>query len=162
LRWRADTYVLAADDLYAAQSEHVEGVGPDSKTYQTNFTYDRHEGTPVLSSMQTMDDSPAGSHRTSELKVVERQFGPIAEEDFDPDRFLDGPQIKETQPDLDAAEPSLLKRWYWLTFPIGALGLLGGAVRSYGTGRNRDISSIVEISQSIPGAPGEAQAVIQK
>jgi hypothetical protein len=162
LRWRADTYVLAADDLYATQSEHVEGVGPDSKTYQTNFTYDRHEGTPVLSSMQTMDDSPAGSHPTSELEVVERQFGPIAEEDFDPDRFLDGPQIKETQPGLDADEPSLLKRWYWLTFPIGALGLFGGAVLSYGTGRNRDVSSIVEIAPSIPGAPGEAQAVIQK
>jgi hypothetical protein len=80
-----------------------------------------------------------GSHWTSELKVVERQFGPISEEDFEPDRFLDGPQMKETQPDLDADESSLLQRWYWLTFPIGALGLFAGAALSFGTGRNHEV-----------------------
>jgi hypothetical protein len=139
LDWRADTYILAADDLYAAQSERAEGVGPDKKTYQMNFTYDRHEGTPVLRSIQTLVDSPDGSHWTNELKVVERQFGPIPEEDFDSDRFLDGPQVKEMLPDLDADEPSLLQRWYWLTFPIGALGVCAGAALSFGTGRNREV-----------------------
>ncbi len=42
------TYVLAADDLYAVQSQRVGGVGPDSITYQSEFAYDRHEGIPVL------------------------------------------------------------------------------------------------------------------
>jgi hypothetical protein len=139
LRWRADTFVLAVDDLYAAQSERVEGVGPGNKTYQTNFSYDRREGTPVLRSMQTLEDLPDGSHWRSEVKVVERQFGPISEEDFDPERFLDGPQKKETQCDLDADEPSLLQRWYWLTFVLGALGLFGGTALSLGTGRHRGV-----------------------
>jgi hypothetical protein len=90
--------------------------------------------------MQTLDDSPLGSHWRSELKVVERQFGPISEEDFDPDRFLDGPQMTETRPDLDADEPSLLERWYWLTFAIGAVGLLVGAALLFRSGRNRAVA----------------------
>ena len=69
--WRAMTYVLAADDLYAVQSERAEGVGPDNTTYQASFTYDRHEGIPVLRSVQGSNDSPDGSRSTSELKVVE-------------------------------------------------------------------------------------------
>jgi hypothetical protein len=44
-----------------------------------------------------------------------------------------GPRMKETQPDLDAHEPSLLHRWYWLTFAIGAVGLFGGAALSFST-----------------------------
>jgi hypothetical protein len=137
--WRVDTYVLAADDLYAAQSERAEGVGPGNKTYQMDFTYDRHEGIPVLRSIQTLVHSSDGSHWTSELKVVNREFAPIAEEDFDPDLFLDGPQTKEIRPDLNADEPSLLQRWYWLTFPIGALGLFSGVALSFRTGQNREV-----------------------
>jgi hypothetical protein len=137
LDWRAITYLLAANDLYAALSERVEVLRPN-KTYETNFTYDRHEGAPVLRSFQSWDDSPDGPSRTSELTVVDRQFGPISEEAFDPDRFLDGPQMMGIQPDLDADGPSLLERWYWLTFPIGALGLCGGAALSLRTGKNRE------------------------
>jgi hypothetical protein len=136
LDWRADTYVLAADDLYAAQSEQAEGVGPDNTTYQMDFTYDRHEGAPVLRSIQTLVHSPDGSHWTNELKVVKQEFGPISEEEFDPDHFLDGSQMKEIQPVVNADESSLLQRWYWLTFPIGALGLFVGAAISFRTGQN--------------------------
>ncbi len=76
-------------------------------------------------------------HGTRELKVVERRFGPIPEEEFDPDRFLDGPQVKEVQPDPESDESSLLRRWFWLPFPIGALCLIGGAVNSLGTRGDR-------------------------
>ena len=120
------------------QSERTEGVGPDSTTYQSSFTYDRHEGIPVLRSVQAAFDLPSGSRGTSELKVVERQFGPIPEEEFDPDRFLDGPQVKEAPPEADVDEPSRLRRWYWLPLPIGALGLVAGAAISIGMRRGRD------------------------
>jgi hypothetical protein len=133
--WRADTFVLAADDLYAAQSERAEGVGPDNKTYQMDFTYDRHEGAPVLRSIQTLVHSPDGSHWTNDLKVVKREFGPISEEEFDPDHFLDGSQMKEIRPVVNADESSQLQCWYWLTFPIGALGLFVGAALSFRTGQ---------------------------
>ena len=49
-----------------------------------------------MRTMQTLDDSLPGSHWSSELNVVERQFGPISEEDFDPDRFLVGPTNEGT------------------------------------------------------------------
>ena len=50
-------------------------------------------------------ESPSGSRGTSEQKVVERQFGPIAEEEFDPDHFLDGPQVKEAPPSPMSTNP---------------------------------------------------------
>ena len=68
-------------------------------TYQSEFIYDRHEGIPVLRSVHTAIGSPDGSRGTIKLEVVDRRFGPIPEEEFDPDRFLDGPQVTETQPD---------------------------------------------------------------
>jgi hypothetical protein len=125
--WQALTYVLAEDDLYAAKSERAEGVGPARTTYQSSFTYDRHQGIPVLRSIQAEFGFHNGSRGTSEVKVVERQFGPIPEEEFDPDRFLDGPQMKEAPPEADVDEPSRLQRWYWLPLPIGAFCLVAGA-----------------------------------
>ena len=125
--WRAATYILAADDLYALQSERLEGLGPDKTTEQREFTYDRHEGIPVLRSVHTA----GGSHPAYELKVVERRFGPIPEEEFHPDRFLDGPQAKAHVVDPDADEPSLLARTYGLPLIVGAICLIGGAAVSW-------------------------------
>ncbi len=69
---------------------------------------------------------PAGRTARYELTVVERRFGPIPEEEFHPDRFLDGPQIKAQLVDADADEPSLLTRQYGLPLTIGAVCLIGG------------------------------------
>ncbi len=135
---RAVTYVLAADDLFGALSERIEGLGPAKQTYQVEYTYDRHEGIPVMRSERMSEVSPKGPPKTNELKVVERRFGPIPEEEFDPDRFLDGPRVTEAQVAATPEEPSLLRRWFWLPFPIGALGLIGGLGVSLGSRRNRD------------------------
>ena len=85
------SFVLAADDLHAARTKRIEGVGQGWATYQSEFTYDRHEGIPVLRSMHVTTQRPDGSRGTVDLKVVERRFGSIPEEEFDPDLFLDGP-----------------------------------------------------------------------
>ncbi|MGO9463824.1 MAG: hypothetical protein ACLQVF_06670 [Isosphaeraceae bacterium] len=148
--WRALTYVLAEDDLFAVQSERAEGVGPDSTTYQSSFNYDRHQGIPVLRSVQAAFDLPGGSRGTSELKVVERQFGPISEEEFDPDRFLDGPQVKDAQAEANVDEPSRLQRWYWLPLPIGALGLIGGAILLFLRPRAREGVELVGACNAAP------------
>ena len=135
--WRAATFVLAADDLYAAQTGRMEGVGPEAATYQSAFTYDRREGIPVLRSKHTTNSAPDGSRGTVDLEVVERRFGPILEEEFDPDRFLDGPQVTETRPDPFADKPSALRRRVWLPFAIGALCLIGGAAIPIGMRRDQ-------------------------
>jgi hypothetical protein len=143
--WRAVTYVLAADDLYAPQSSIViDGPGADKETSRTEFAYDRLEGIPVLRWERTTTSAPNGAHGVSELKVVERHFGPIPEEEFDPDRFLDGPQVKQVRPDPDKDEPSMLRRWYWLPFPIGALGLIAGVGMSFGGRRNREAVASIQ------------------
>ena len=132
--WRARTLVLAADDLYAQQSERSEGLGPNNReTHESVFTYDRHEGLPLLRSERTLTTSPDGAHATSDLKVVERRFGPIPEEEFDPDRFLDGPRETDAPRDPYAAAPTLLTRFRWLPFTIGVLGLIAGSAISLGT-----------------------------
>jgi hypothetical protein len=130
VRWRGATFILAADDLYAVQSDQFEGVGQDKETYRREYAYDRHEGIPVLRSVRTTATTPAGEGWTSDLKVVERRFGPIPEEEFDPDRFLDGPQVTAAAFDPYAGEPSVLERSFWVPFPLGALGLIGGAALS--------------------------------
>jgi hypothetical protein len=48
--WRAVSFVLAGDELYAVRTERIEGVSQERATYQSGFTYDRHEGIPVLRS----------------------------------------------------------------------------------------------------------------
>jgi hypothetical protein len=83
LDWHADTYILAADDLYAVQSRRTEGIGQDKETYQYEFIYERHERVPVLRSELTAINSPAGARGAYELEVVDRRFGPISEEEFE-------------------------------------------------------------------------------
>jgi len=67
----------------------------------------------------------------------ERRFGTIPEEEFDPDRFLDGPQTTKTEPDPFTDKPSTLGRRFWLPFPIGALCLVTGAAIPLGTQRKK-------------------------
>jgi hypothetical protein len=136
--WHAVTFVLAADDLFAAQTERIEGAGQERATYQSEFTYDRHEGIPVLRSKHTTMSAPDGSLGTVDLKVVERHFGPIPKEEFDPDSFLDGPQVTETRPNPFADKPSTLGRQVWPPFTIGALCLIAGAAIPIRMRRDRE------------------------
>jgi hypothetical protein len=128
VQWRATTLIFAVDDFYAAQAERLEGDGPDGGAYESNFNYDRHEGIPVLLSMHTTKTAPDGSHGTIDLEVVERRFGPIPEDEFNPDRFLDGPQVTKTQVDPHTDKPSAPGNWIWTPFVIGTLCLVVGSV----------------------------------
>jgi hypothetical protein len=135
--WRTTTWVLAADDLYAAQNLRIEGGGPEAATYQSAFTYDRQEGIPMLRSKHTTISAPDGSRGTVDLEVVQRHFGPIPEEEFDPDRFLDGTQATITRLDPYADGPSTVGRRVCLPFATGVLCVAAGAAIQLATRRNR-------------------------
>jgi hypothetical protein len=131
--FRSKTFVLAADDIYATLSTQFEDASRG--VYQSEFTYDRHEGLPALRSVHATTTVPDGTHKTFDMKFVERRFGPVPEEEFDPGRFLDGPQTTITDPDFYTDEPSTLGRFSWLPLPIGALCLVTGAAISIATRR---------------------------
>jgi hypothetical protein len=135
--WRTATYVLAADDLYAIQTEQTDDVGRDGGSHRSEFAYDRHEGIPVLRSVRSAGGPPGRPQGTTEWKVIERRFGPIPEEEFDPDRFLAGTRVTVAPPDPIADDPTLLARWYWVPFPIGALSLVCGVALALGRRRTR-------------------------
>jgi hypothetical protein len=140
--WRVASYVLAADDLYVAESVRlevrIEGVHPAKSTHLSHFEYDRHDGIPILRAAHTTMTSSDGSRRTIEKTITDPQFGPVPEDDFDPERFLDGPQVREAAaPDSYADEPNRLMRWYWLPFVAGALSLVVGAGLRLVTWRSR-------------------------
>jgi hypothetical protein len=133
--WRSKTFVLAADNMYATLSERSEGGNREIGAYQSEFTYDRHEGLPVPRSVHATTTAPDGAPGTIDLRFVERRFGPVPEVEFDPDRFLDGQQTTITDPDPYTDDPSALGRFSWLPFPIGALCLVTGAAISLGARR---------------------------
>jgi len=56
-------------------------------------------------------------------------------EEFDPDRFLDGPHATKTEPDPFTDKPPTFGRLFWLPFPIGALCLVTGAAIPLGSRR---------------------------
>jgi hypothetical protein len=135
--WRSMTCVLAADDLYATRIQRSEDVGAKGTTYESEFTYDRHEGIPVLRSIHTATAAADGSRGTDDLKIVDRRFGPIPEQEFDPDRFLDGLQVTKPPSDPLADKPSTLGRLVWLPIAIGAICLTIGAAIPIGMRRDR-------------------------
>ncbi len=98
--WRMASYDLAADDFYMAKSIRIERGPPTNSTQQSEFEYDRHDGLPIVRAAHTTIASSDGSTETLEMTITDRQFGPVPEDTFDPDRFLDGPQVRE------ASEPS--------------------------------------------------------
>ncbi len=132
--WRVATLTLIPDDLYVAESLSLEGVPPAKSTQQSDLEYDRQDGMPMLRAAHTTLSSPDGSHGTIELTVTDRQFGPVPEDDFDPEQFLDGPQVREAaDPDPFTDAPNRLMRWVWIPFAAGALCLVVGAAMRFGT-----------------------------
>jgi hypothetical protein len=135
--WRAGTFVLAADDGYAVQSERAEGAGQEKSTFESELVYDRLEGVPVLRSQHTTSIAPDGSRKNMELKILERRFGPIPEDEFDPDGFLDGPQVTEAWTDPFALEPSPIRQYVWLPPAVGMVSLIAGGLLAFGLRRSR-------------------------
>ena len=93
------------------------------------------KGSPPCDRFMPRRLRPTAALRTMDLKFVERRFGPVPEEEFDPDRFLDGPQTTMTDPDPFTDEPSALQQFCWLPFPIGALCLVIAVAISIATRR---------------------------
>jgi len=130
--WRAVSYVLAADDLLAVRSCEYEDTGSKGYRLRTEVAYDRHDGIPVLRSIDLCLTSPEGSKRQSKVAVVERQFGPVPDEEFAPERLLDGPRAHKVVEHVPLPENARsFADWYWVLLIVGAVCLVGG-ILSFG------------------------------
>jgi hypothetical protein len=126
--WRVASYDLAADDFYIEESVRIERGAPTNSTQVSEFEYDRHGGLPIVRAMHTAVTSADGSTETLYMTITDRQFGPVPEDTFDPERFLDGPQLREaSEPRPFSAQSNRLMRWTWLPFAAGTLCLVFGA-----------------------------------
>jgi hypothetical protein len=125
--WRAVTYILAADELLAVRSCQYEDTGKKGNMLRTEVAYDRHGSIPVLRSVESSFTSLDGPTRGSKVAVVERHFGPVPEEEFVPERLLDGPQVHKVVEHVTPPQNTKsLAEWYWVSLIVGAVCLVGG------------------------------------
>jgi hypothetical protein len=109
-------------------SLRIERGPPTNSTQASEFEYDRHNGLPIVRAVHTTITSSDASTQTTAMTITDRQFGPVPEDNFDPERFLDGPQVREAseaKPFSD--QPNRLMQWTWLPFAVGTLCLVVGA-----------------------------------
>ena len=126
--WRVASYDLAADDFYKGESLRIERGPPTNSQQLSEFEYDRHDGLPIVRAAHTTITSTNGSTETLEMRITDRHFGPVPEDTFDPERFLDGPQVREaSERSPFSDQPNRLMRWTLLPFAVGALCLVVGA-----------------------------------
>ena len=124
---RTVTAVLSADDHFAVRSTEYEDR-EGGKGHGT-YVYDRHDGIPVLRSSKIQYPGRDGRSTTSELKVIERKFGPLPESEFTTERFLNGPTVlKSTNPYADDAWQVTLSNWYGAPLAAGMVCLIGGSL----------------------------------
>jgi hypothetical protein len=73
--------------------------------------------------------TPGGGRTAMPIKVVDRQFGPVPESEFDPDRLARGPRIeKAAETDENFREPESFADWYRLPLLAGLHSLVAGAI----------------------------------
>jgi hypothetical protein len=134
--WRSFTALFSADDHFVIQSYEYEGQS--NSWGGAEFQYDRHEGLPVLQSRHEYGTQPTGWKGSGEMTVVEQTFGPIPDDEFAPDRVLDGPSV--TVPiDGDHRDQSTFASWYKVPLVLGLIGLVCGiGLGMRWPSRNRD------------------------
>ena len=138
LDWRAMTYVLAADDLYAAQSERSEGVEARQHyvSIRASRTIDTRGSRAALHA-----DCRQSRPRGAEDERAEGRRPPIRPDPRGGVRPRPLPRRPAGDGDPSPApppdDPCDARHWFWLPFPIGGLCLIGGAAISLGMRRDR-------------------------
>jgi hypothetical protein len=84
---------------------------------------------PVLRSFHSATTRPDGSRTVVRVNVVDRQFGPIPEEEFTVQKLLTGAVECQTIA-VGSPENEASRRWDWYQLPLalGALSLVAGLV----------------------------------
>ncbi|MHB1799859.1 MAG: hypothetical protein ACYCUI_16445, partial [Vulcanimicrobiaceae bacterium] len=123
--WTEWTLELAADGFFIPMSsKHVETHGCVSRgTYE----YKDRDGIPILTRCLWSGESSPGIHNENKFVVLETRFGAVAETEFDPDRFLDGPRIDQEASAPGGQDASTTNpRLYPLPIVAGVLALAVG------------------------------------
>lgn len=138
--WRSTTVVLSADDDFAVRS--IETEDPRGETAHGEIEYDRHEGVPVPREYRVSTTARDGSpHSSMRVTVVERRFGPVAEDEFDLEALLDGPR-GETVDERDRfdQESESFADWFLIPLGCGIFSLGGGIALALSSYRNMERS----------------------
>ena len=123
--WRAEEFVLACDQLFAAQSFTVETRRDGKGAIHGTVDYDQHNGIPVLRGFHSRANPRDGTAVTTNLTVLERRFEQIPDEEFTAERLLTGPSVyKVVHADPVPTESTALVKWCWLPLAAGA-GIAG-------------------------------------
>jgi hypothetical protein len=129
--WRTAKFAFAADASFALQTMEYAlfDDGDGGGTVRGELGYDLYEGTPVLRSYHSATSRPDGSRTTIRADIVDRQFGPIPEDEFTAQKLLNGPVEYQTIP-APVPENETLKRWEWYhwAYSLGALSLVAGLI----------------------------------
>ncbi len=129
--WRAMTFVLASDRLFALRSFELERLSDGRQTLQGEVDYDKHDGIPVLYASHSAGKSPDGKSTTQSLTILDRRFEPTAEDEFTTERLLTGPTVhKAVHSNSAFPESTAFAKWYWLPLLAGAASLVAGVAIS--------------------------------
>ena len=123
------------DDDFAARS--IETEDPRGGTSHGEIGYDRHEGVPVPRDYKVSATNPDGSHSSMRETVVERRFGPVAEDEFNLEALLDGPRGETVaEPDRFDQESESFADWFLIPLGCGIVSLGGGIALLFASNRN--------------------------
>ncbi len=129
--WRTAKFVFAADASFALQTMEYAlfDDGDGGGTVRGELGYDLYEGTPVLRSYHSATSRPDGSRTTIRADIVDRQFGPIPEDEFTAQKLLNGPVEYRTSP-APVPGNETPKRWEWcyVAYAFGAFSLVAGLI----------------------------------
>ncbi len=119
--------VRFAGDDYLQWS--AEALAKDGSTWRGDRVVAEQsaEGAQLL--LSTHDDARGrdGSSTDGGLTVTERQFGPVPEDEFTPERVFEGAVVQRVADRAAAPEAPAVFSWYLLPIVLGAVSLAGGA-----------------------------------
>lgn len=133
---RSITMKIAADDF----TVESDGVDADGDHWRTEAVYETTGNVPLLKESRTSRSSRSGEESTSVFTITDREFGPVPDDEFTPERLLGAGPVQRIDDGPDhAATPSLLT-WFRLPIIASLLSLGAGAgVGLLARGANRAI-----------------------
>jgi hypothetical protein len=124
--FRKISQVLSADDYSPAHEEYVIKTG---KTLRVDAidVFEADAGIPVLVSARGEGHFEDGGTTKSTLTVTDRHFGPISEDEFTPERVLEGAPVHHITDRPGPSELPEFLNWYPLPIVLGGVFLVAGA-----------------------------------
>jgi hypothetical protein len=124
--YRKVSLELAGDDYSPVRAESLGKTGTTQRTHWV-AVHDPHDGVPVFESARSEGSDEDGRPANTVLTVTDRRFGPIPEDEFTPERLLDGAPVHHiAAKPMPSEVPSFLS-WYPLPLVLGLVSLAAGA-----------------------------------